>query len=344
MKKKIVALLISACTVFALTGCAEKEVSNKYITIPKYKGIEIEEVQKTEVTDEDVKTSIDTTLEVGAKKVDRAAKDGDNLVIDFVGTKDGVAFEGGSSEDFPIQIGSGEFIPGFEEGLIGHKAGETFDVDVTFPENYGNPDLAGQDAVFTMTIKEIKEMAVLDEAFVKENSKTAKTVEEYKEEVRKNLEETNEVSRKGTINESAWEKLLEGVEVKEYPKDQVKEITDMLLEQYGKIAEYSNMTLEEYVESSMGMKMDAFNKEAEKAAKEAVKDRLAVELLADKLKIKLSEDDYKEAFKKMAEDYGFEDVKALKEQVGEEELRRTVLRNEVVEWVGKNCIQVEASK
>lgn len=344
MRKKIVALLISACTVLTLAGCAEKEVSNKYITIPKYKGIEIAEVEKTEVSEEEIETSINTTLEVNAKEVDRAAKEGDHLVIDFVGKKDGKAFDGGSAEDTPVVIGSGEFIPGFEEGLIGHKKGETFDVDVTFPENYGNPDLDGQKTVFTMTIKEIKAVPELDDAFVKENSKKSKTVKEYKEEVKKDLEKTNEEARQGTINEDAWAKVLEGAKVSEYPEDKVQEALEQLKQQYTMIAGYMGLDLETYLQDNMGMTMDDFNKEAEKAAKDMVKEKLAIELLSEKLRINLSEDEYKEEYKAMAKEYGYESADALIEQAGEDALKEMIIRQKVVEWVGKNCIQVEASK
>ncbi|MEG1504819.1 MAG: FKBP-type peptidyl-prolyl cis-trans isomerase, partial [Lachnospiraceae bacterium] len=154
MKKKLATLLLSVCVVATVTGCGSKEISDKNITISQYKGVEVDKVAEGKVTKEDVENSIKSTQEANVitnEVKDRAVQDGDTATIDFVGKKDGVEFEGGSAKDYPLTVGASNFIEGFDTGLIGHNAGETFDLPLTFPAEYQVADLAGKDVVFTTT-------------------------------------------------------------------------------------------------------------------------------------------------------------------------------------------------
>ena len=196
--KKAKVLLLAACAVMVLGGCGSNqtkgELKNEFVSISQYKGVEIEKQEVKEITDEAVDEEINRRLEAKATSVDvtdRAVEKGDTANINYVGKKDGVAFDGGSADNHPLEIGSGAFIPGFEDGIIGHKIGETFDLPLKFPEGYKNADLAGKDVIFTVTINSIqaKSIPALDDAFVASVSETSKTVDEYKKEVKAELEE-----------------------------------------------------------------------------------------------------------------------------------------------------------
>ena len=163
MKKKIAVLAAGICALsLILTGCSS-EISNDYVTITKYKGVEIDKVDSTKVSDDDVESQINSVLQSKAtttEVTDRAAHNGDTVTIDYEGKKDGVAFDGGTATDAQLTLGSGTFIDGFEDGVVGHNIGDTFDLDLTFPENYGNEELAGQAVVFTVTLKAISQTDV----------------------------------------------------------------------------------------------------------------------------------------------------------------------------------------
>ena len=186
----VLAAGICALSLF-LTGCSG-EISNDYVTITKYKGVEIDKVDADAVSDNDVEAQINSVLQsksTTTEVTDRAAQTGDTVTIDYEGKKDGVAFDGGTATDAQLTLGSGQFIDGFEDGVVGHNIGDTFDLDLTFPENYGNEDLAGQAVVFTVTLKGISQTDVpeLTDEFVQSVSDTSKTVEEYKKEIKKSL-------------------------------------------------------------------------------------------------------------------------------------------------------------
>ena len=175
MKKKITVILAgtTALTLF-LAGCqTSKGLETDDVTITQYKEVEVDEVEKaSEVSGEDVDNYIDSVLQSKAEVKEikgRTVKKGDTANIDFVGKRDGEAFEGGSAKGFDLEIGSGSFIDGFEDSIVGHKAGETFDWNGKFPEDYGNAELAGKDVVFTGTVNAITEKQIpkLDEKFVK---------------------------------------------------------------------------------------------------------------------------------------------------------------------------------
>ena len=348
MKKKIIMLLTG---VFAasmiLTGCeGSKGLETDALTISKYKGVEVDEVEKAkEITDEDVENTINSTLQTNATTneiTDRPVQEGDTATIDFVGKIDGVEFEGGSSTDYPLTIGSGTFIDGFEDSVIGHNVGDTYDWEGQFPDDYGNTDYAGKPVVFTITVKEISEQVVpeLDDEFVKSVSEESKTVKEYKEEVRKQLEEDAKTNYEDSLSQEVWQAVLDNTEVKKYPEEDVQEISDSLIEQYKSAAEYYGQDYETFIEEQMQTTVEDFESQVEEAAKSSVKQTMVTEAIADKEKINLTDDVYEEQLKQMAEDYGYEDVDALKEAASEEDLKEIALNNLVKEWLVEHCVQV----
>ena len=199
MKKKILALTLSVLMAASLAGCS-KELSNEYITVKQYEGLEVPKVEQSEVTDESVESTINSTLSsksTSEEIKDRAAKEGDTVNIDYKGSVDGVEFEGGSATGASLELGSNSFIgangdyKGFEEQIVGHKIGEKFDIEVKFPSDYKNTEMADKVAVFNITLNGISVVTVpeLTDDWVKENSEESKTVEEYKKEIQKQLDD-----------------------------------------------------------------------------------------------------------------------------------------------------------
>ena len=352
MKKRLLAVLLTGVMAVSLlmTGCqSTKGLENDNIKISVYKGVEVDKVDKpSEVTDDDVNTQIQSVLDENAttKEVtDRAVKKGDTATIDFVGKMNGKAFDGGSSTDYPLEIGSNSFIEGFEDSIIGHKIGDTFDWNGKFPENYGSSDLAGKDVTFTITVKSIskKNTPKLTDKLVKKVSKKSKTVKEYKEEVKKSLEEDNEKTYNDTLQQAAWQKVLDNTKVKKYPEKDVKKIEDSLISQYKSVAEAYNMSYDDLIEQQMGTTVEKFEKQVTKAAKSSVKQTLVTKAIADKENIKLDDETYKTELKKIADAYGYDSVKALKKAASKSELKEIALNDLVKEWLANQCIQVEAS-
>lgn len=346
MKKRLAAALTGVfVSSFFFTGCqASKGLETDELKITQYKEIEVEQVEKpAEITDEEVDGYIRTMLETNAETneiTDRGVEEGDTATIDFVGKVDGEVFDGGSAEGYPLEVGSGAFIPGFEDSIIGHKTGETFDWNGKFPEDYGNADYAGKDVVFTITVNHISESVVpeLSDEFVKSVSEKSKTVEEYKEEVKKQLTDQAEENYKSQLHAAVWQKVLENTEVNQYSKDEIKEFSDRMIEQYKSAAQYMGMEYEDYLEQN-GTTVEDFEKQVEDSAKENIKQTLALKAIAEKEKLELSDEEFEKQLKKMAKSYGYEDVDALKEAAGEEDLKDIALYNIVVEWLAENCIQ-----
>ena len=338
MKKKVAMLLTGVMAVsLMMTGCqSAKGLETENIKISVYKGVEVDKVDKpSEVTDDDVNTQIQSVLDENSTTEEvtgRAVKKGDTATIDFVGKMNGEAFDGGSSTDYPLEIGSNSFIDGFEDSIIGHNAGDTFDWNGKFPENYGSSDLAGKDVTFTITVKSIskKKTPKLTDKFVKKVSKESKTVKEYKEEVKKSLEEDNEKTYNDSLQQAAWQKVLDNTKVKKYPEKDVKKIEDSLISQYKSVAEAYNMSYDDLIKQQMGTTVEKFEKQVTKA-------------IADKENIKLDDETYKTELKKIADAYGYDSVKALKKAASKSELKEIALNDLVKEWLANQCIQVEAS-
>lgn len=328
-----------------LSGCQmSKGLETDNMTITQYIEVEIDEVEKVSaITDDDIDAYIQSELEAEADAVaaeDRAVEKGDTVKIDFVGKMNGEVFDGGSAEDYPLTIGSGAFIPGFEDSIIGHKIGETFDWNGKFPDNYGGEEMAGKDVVFTITVNAI--VPELSDEWVKAVSEKSKTVEEYKKEVTGLLEDNAQKSYEYSIETAVWEKVMENTTLKKYPEKEVDEKNKAWIGEYETAAEYYGIDYQTFIEEQMGMPLEDFEKQIETAVKDVVKEKMVVEAIADKQHIKLDDKTYEKEVEKMAQDYGYPDVKTMKEAADEDELREEALKNLVKEWLADHCIQVRS--
>ena len=283
------------------------------ITLTQYKGLEAPKAEVT-VTDEDIESEIKFMLDRGSRIVDvddRAALDGDITVIDFEGFVDGVAFEGGKGEDYSLTLGSGQFIPGFEEQIVGHNIGEEFDINVTFPENYAE-ELASKEAVFKIKLKEIKvkELPELDDEFAKDQDYD--TVDEMKEGIKADLKAHKEEHAQHDFEDAVVAALCDNVEG-EIPDVMYDNKAEESVQNFANRVAQQGLDLETYL-MYMGMDLDTFKANMRDRAVNEVKYQLAVEKIAELENIAIGDAEIEEEYAKMAENYGL-DVEKVKEVI-----------------------------
>ena len=283
------------------------------VELGQYKGIEVEK-QDTEATDEEVDKEIDKERESNSRSItveDRPVQDGDMTVIDFEGFVDGTPFEGGKGTDYPLTIGSGAFIPGFEEQLIGAEIGKETEVNVSFPEDYHAKDLAGKPAVFKCTVKEIKvkELPELDDDFAQDVS-DFDTLEEYKADVRKKIEERKAASAKAKKEDAVIEKIIEGAKM-EIPDAMVKTQAEQGVDEFAQRLQMQGMSIEQYLQY-MGGSIDAMVEQYKPQALKRIQSRLVLEAVVAAENLEVSDEELEAEYSRMAEQYKME-VEKLKE-------------------------------
>lgn len=352
MKKKMIAMILAAAVAGTLAGCSN-ELSNEYVTVTQYKGLEVSQVEDAEVTDEQVEQVIQTNLESTAEKAavtDRAAEMGDWVNIDFTGYMDGVAFDNGSAQAQDLQLGSGSYIgasgdyAGFEDQIAGHQTGEEFDITVQFPENY-TEEMAGKVADFHIVLNEIytENVPELTDEWVQSNSDDSENVDQYREEVRKQLEEQAEASVQSQLKSLVQEALLENIEVEKYPEDVVNKQIEEMETYYTQMAAMYGVELADFIETYLQTTEDDFNARIKEAAQQTAALDQAVLLIAEKENLEPSDEEYEERVKEYAEQAGMTDVDAYKEQVGEDVLKNAIRIDVVTDYLVEECIQVEES-
>ena len=289
------------------------------VKLGKYKGVKIEKVS-TEVTDADVDAEIEKERRANSRTIvveDRPVKDGDITVINFEGFVDGVAFEGGKGENYPLTIGSGQFIPGFEEQLIGAKIGEDVEVNVTFPEDYQAEDLAGKAAVFKCKVNEIKETELpeADDEFASEVS-DFDTIAEWKEDLKKSLTEKKATSAKEEKENKALEAAVENAEMV-IPDAMAEFECEQMINDYAMRLSQQGLSIDQYLMFT-GMDMDGLKAQMKPQAIKTIKSRLVLEAIVNEEKLEANDDEIDAEIAKMAEMYGMEADK-LKESIGDRE-------------------------
>ena len=287
------------------------------VTLGEYKGVEVPK-SETEVTDEDVEAELKKEQEKNSRTVtveDRGAENGDITTIDFEGFVDGEAFEGGKGTDYPLTLGSGSFIPGFEEQLVGSKEGDHVEVKVTFPEEYQAKELAGKEAVFQCDVKKVeaKELPELDDDFAQDASEFD-TLAEYKEDIKKNLTEKKEKEARASKENAAVDKAIENAEM-EIPDAMVDTQTRQMLEDFARRMQSQGLTMEQYFQFT-GMTAEKLMDQMKPEALKRIKNSLVLEAIAAKENFEIAEEKIEEELKKMSEAYKME-VDKIKEALGE---------------------------
>ena len=319
------------------------EVATKpEVTLGDYKGLKVDKVS-TRVTQKEVDEEIEKERERNARTIevtDRAVQDKDEVTLDFEGFVDGVAFEGGKGEDYPLTIGSGSFIPGFEEQLIGAEIDKEVEVNVTFPKEYHSEELAGKDATFKSTVHTIKakELPELDDEFASEVSE-CETMDAYRAEVKKNIKERKERTGKEKKENQAVDQAIENAQM-DIPEAMIEFQVRQMADDFARRIQQQGLTVEQYFQFT-GMTAEKMMEEMRPQAEKSIKTRLVLEAIVKAENIEVSDERVEEELTKMAEAYQME-VEKLKEFMGENEKKQikedlavqeaiTLLVNESVE-------------
>ena len=308
------------------------------VKLGEYKGIK-GKMLDTDATDEDVETELKNMQERNSRLVtveDRESAMGDTCDINFEGFVDDVAFDGGKGENYPLELGSNSFIPGFEEQVAGHKAGEEFDVNVTFPEQY-EPSLAGKDAVFKCKINEIKakELPELDDEFAKDVSEFD-TLDELKDDLKKQIAERKEANAKTDFENQILEQICENMEV-EIPECMFTQKCDEMVQDYAYRLQMQGLDLNTYLQY-LGQTMDQFKEQFMEGAKQQVKTKLALDAIVKAENIEASEEEIEAEVNKLAEQYNMEADK-IKAAVPAEQLSADITTRKAVDFIVDNAVK-----
>lgn len=378
MKKKLVILLAAVCAVSMLGGCGTGKNSNKkeeqktegeqkteeeqetkaakdmeynasdYVTLGEYKGMEVKLTSNYEVTDEDVKSRIESLLTSYPAYEDSdktTVEDGDFVNIDYEGLKDGVAFDGGTAQGTILEIGSGKFIDGFESGLIGANVGDTVSLNLTFPESYGNTELAGQAVVFNVTINKIVNKVDMTydnitDQYVTDNFNSSgyETVQDLKDGVKEQLTKSNESTKESDTQSAVLEKLKEVCTVESLPDGVLDQRVKEYKEQMEKVLKESyNMEMEDYL-TSINKTQEDFDTEITDYMQQNLEMEMILTAIADKENIEVDEDGYKEYLANVISNGGYEDEDALMEEYGENYVKTIYRNNKAMDMVRENAV------
>ena len=310
-------------------------------TLGQYKGIEAPKAAVT-VTDEEVDEDIKqlASRNSSISTVERAAKDGDTVIIDFDGYMDGVAFDGGKGENYTLRLGSGTFIPGFEDQVVGMAAGDEKDVEVTFPADYGTQELAGKPATFKVKVHEVKETLVpeLDDEFAKDVSETAETLEDLKKERREKLEKDKADEAEHNFKNEVVKKAMDNLEVV-IPDAMVEAQLDDMMNQYAMNMQSSGFTLEQYAQM-MGTTIQGLREQSREGAVQQIRNTLLLEKVAEEENIQVSDEELEEEYQTMAKEYDM-DVEKGKEYLPLEDLRKEKQLQKAMDLIVDNAVATE---
>ncbi len=314
------------------------------VELGEYKGIEAEK-ETVKVLQADVKAELNRMAQRFARTetVDRKAKKNDTVDIDFEGFVDGVAFEGGKAEHHELTLGSGAFIPGFEDQLIGCKAGDEKDVVVTFPEEYHAKELAGKEATFKCKVHKIEEtiLPAIDDEFAKDVSDTCETLDDLKKEITERLKNERQEAADAAFEEKLLDVVLEGMKA-DIPQAMIESQIDSIVQDFGYRLQMQGMGLEQYLKMT-GTEMGAFRAMFKAQAERQVKTRLALQKVADLENIAVTEQEIADEYAKMAEQYKM-DVEKIKTIVAQDALSGDLRISNALEFIKANAKVKKASK
>lgn len=310
-------------------------VTKPEVKLGEYKNLEVSVDVSKEVSDADVDAKIErerNNLAELVLKEDKAAN-GDTVVIDFVGTVDGVEFDGGKGDNFSLELGSGQFIPGFEDQLVGHAAGETVEVNVTFPEDYQATDLAGKDAKFVTTIHEVKEKEVpeLDDELAKDIDEDVETLDELKEKYRKELAESKEIAFDDAVEFAALDLAVENAEIVELPEEMVHEEVHRSVNEFLGNMQRQGISPDMYFQIT-GTTQEDLHKQHEADAEKRTKTNLVIEAVAKAEGFEASDEDIEAEIASLAADYNME-VERVHQLLSADMLKHDIVIKKAVELI-----------
>ena len=321
------------------------------VEVGDYKNLEIAKVSE-EVTDEQIDRRIEQERQKNARRInidDRKAEDGDIVSIDYVGRVDGEEFEGGAAEDQELELGSGTFIPGFEEQIVGKEIGETFDVNVTFPEKYQAKELEGKDAVFTVTLKAIskEELPEINDDFVMDISEFD-SLDEYKDHIREELSEANKSFARQQKEEELMDELIKITSV-DVPEVMVERVIDERVSSYSQNFQQQGISMDQYLRM-LNTNMEDFRDSLKDDAEKVVITRLAMDEIVRQEDFDVSEEEIKEEAEKIADKYFGQDEKQKEEMIKfmvdsqDERMKQDLIYRKAVDFLLENAKEVEKEK
>lgn len=313
------------------------------VKLGEYKGMEVP-AQDTTVTDADVDDALETKRQQQAElvlKEDKPAEKGDTVVIDYKGSVDGEEFDGGSAENYSLELGSGSFIPGFEDQLIGHNADEDVDVNVTFPEDYHAKNLAGKDALFKVKIHEIKEKQLpeLDDDFAKDVDEDVDTLAELKEKTKKQLQEEKDNQAKAAIEDAAINKAVANAEIQDIPQAMLDDDTNRQMQQYLAGMQQQGISPQMYFQIT-GTKEEDLKKQFANDAAQRVKTNLVLEAIVDDANLDATDEEIAKEISDLAKQYGMEED-AVKKALSKDILMHDIKIRKAVDLVADSAKQVK---
>ena len=310
-------------------------VTKPEVKLGDYKDLSVEVDASKEVSDEEVDAKVErernNLAELTVK--DGEAAQGDTVVIDFVGSVDGVEFDGGKGDNFSLELGSGQFIPGFEDQLVGHAAGETVEVNVTFPEDYQATDLAGKDAKFVTTIHEVKEKEVpeLDDELAKDIDEDVETLDELKEKYRKELAESKEIAFDDAVESAALDLAVENAEIVELPEEMVHEEVHRSVNEFLGNMQRQGISPDMYFQIT-GTTQEDLHKQHEADAEKRTKTNLVIEAVAKAEGFEASDEDIEAEIASLAADYNME-VERVRQLLSADMLKHDIVIKKAVELI-----------
>ena len=342
--KKVIAIGLLVVAMLVSTGYEHNAIETENLTISQYTGLVVNLPEQPEITDEQVQAEIDSLLAANSQKnavTDRAAQPGDWVNIDYTGLIDGVAFEGGTAAGYNLELGSGRFIPGFEDLIVGHSVGEQFEFDLAFPSPYEqDPSKAGVTAHWVITLHEIYQMASpeLTDEFVREMIalEGITTAEEFREYVRGQLEAQVSAESSNSLAQAAWAALEPNVTIIKYPQDQLDKMVDELTSSYTEAAQNEGLSLEEYATSKLGKSMDELNTQIQTNAENYVKQEMVLTAIAEKEDLLIDDSYYRDHLDEFAVSYGFTGGEDIASKYPEEQIRSVMQEQRVLRFIADN--------
>lgn len=335
----ILSAFTCACGNTAEEGTVESLLSDKYVTLGDYKNLEVT-LDYSEPTEEQIQSEIESDLNSLSEEKEvsgRAVKEGDIVNIDYVGTKDGVAFDGGTASGYDLTIGSGQFIPGFESGLIGANIGDDVSLNLTFPENY-TEELAGADVVFDVKINSIKEKVVpeLTDEIVASIGDGYSSVADYKEAVKEELYQSAKTTAEDVAKSNLMTKAVENATVKDVPQWLVDNMAVNVKSSAESYAAMFGVSMEDFVEQALGETMEQFELECDEKGKENAKEILVVYAIAAKENLVLPEEELNQKFEEYKASYGMTEEQLVSS--GQKIYLQTYLqKNEIINYLYENA-------
>lgn len=306
----------------------------KCVALGDYKGVTVEKTIQS-VTDEDVQNEIDNALANYPVEVDQAAKEGDTVNIDYVGKIDGEEFDGGSDQGADLKLGSGKFIDGFEDGLIGARKGETRTLNLTYPEDY-TQDLAGKAVEFTVTVNAVKEpLSEPTDQWVADNIEGYDNIADYKAGIRSEQEESNEQTAENQVRYAAWTQVIDNCTINEYPETLVEVGKKLYEQQVETYAKYAGMELDAYIESS-GLTQEEYQSNMEEYGKNVAAQALVCQAICDKEGFAIGDDDYQKALQDMLTEYGCTEDELI-QTYGQDNVEQSIMLNRVSNLILENA-------